>query len=72
MSLILVDLLKADYGNKLGDNEGKILSITGLGTTDALRNKIPNVIDLFKKTIYYAKIKDIESKKFYTWWKEKN
>ena len=57
MSLILVDLLKADYGNKLGDNEGKIPSITGLATSDALRNKIPNVSDLFKKNNLLCKNK---------------
>ena len=36
-SLILVDLLKkGDYDDKIGNIEGKILSITGLATIAAL------------------------------------
>ena len=40
-------------------------SIAGLATTAALtavKNKIPNVINLVKKTDYHAKISDIEKK----------
>ena len=47
----------------------KVSSITGLATTAALTavmNKIPDVSNLVKKTDYYAKILDNESKYFIT------
>ena len=45
----------------------KVSSITGLATAAALTavmNKIPDVSNLVKKTDYYAKISDNESKYF--------
>ena len=55
---------KIGYDNKINEIEGKIPSITGLATTGALnavKNEIPNVSSLVKKTNYDAKILDIES-----------
>ena len=65
--MIIADLLK-----KLNDTECKVPSITGLATTpafNAVKTKMPNVSDLVKKkkkTVYDAKILDIESKYFTT------
>ena len=54
MPLIIVDFLKSE----ITEIEGKIPSIIGLATTAALnvvKNEIPNVSDLIKKTNYVAK-----------------
>ena len=60
---------KTDYDNKVTKIERKTPSITGLATTVAfntVKNAIPNVSHLFKKTKYNANILDIESKYFST------
>ena len=52
MSLILVNLLK----NQIDEAEGRIPSITNLATIAALNtveNKIPNVIYLVKKRLWW-------------------
>ena len=58
--LIPVDLLKkTDYNSKITAINGKIPSISGLATINALttvENKIPNVINLVKKTDYNTKM----------------
>ena len=58
-------LKKTDYNAKVIEIEGKILSISGLGTNTALtttENKIPNVSSLVKKTDDNTKITEIEKK----------
>ena len=58
---------KPVYDNKMTKIEGELTSITSLTTTAALSavgNKIPNVIDLVKKTKYDAKVSGIENKYF--------
>ena len=58
-------LKKTDYNAKVTEIEGKILSISGLGTNTALtttENKIPNVSSLVKKTDDNTKITEIEKK----------
>ena len=52
MPLILVNLLKIDYGNKISDIKGKIPSITGLAATTTLtvlKNTIPIADDMSHK-----------------------
>ena len=47
--LILVDLLKTDYNAKVTEIESKIISISGIATSatlTAVKNKIPNVVNL--------------------------
>ena len=49
--LILVDLLKTDYNAKVTEIESKIISISGLATSatlTAVKNKIPNVVNLVR------------------------
>ena len=56
---------KADLNAKITEIEGKIPSITGLGTNSALtavESKIPDVSSLVKKTDYNTKISEIEKK----------
>ena len=84
--LILVELLKkqTDYNAKITEIEGKIPSITGLATIYALnlndvKNKIPDVSNLVKKTDYDAKISFrknnlqilIMTSFWYTWCRDK-
>ena len=59
-------LSKTDYSAKITEIKGKIPSITGLGTLNTVETDTPNVIDLVKKTDYYPKISDIETKYFNT------
>ena len=57
------------YTIKISDIESKISSIIGLATTAALtavKNKIPDVSNLVKKTDYNAKILDIKYRYFTT------
>ena len=57
---------KTDY-DKVTDIEGKTLTITGLATTATLntvKNEIPNVSDIVRKTDYDAEIPDIGGKYF--------
>ena len=66
--LMLVNLRKRDYDDKITDVEGNISDITNLATTTTttiltpVKNKILNANDLVKKADYEAKIKDIEGK----------
>ena len=56
---------KTNFNAKITEVEGKTPNITGLATSSALtavKNKIPNVNNLVKKTDYDAKILDIEKK----------
>ena len=59
---------KTDYDNKTTAIEGKkTLATTGLATTailNAVKNEIPNVSDIVKKTDYDAEIPDIDVKYF--------
>ena len=67
MPLILVDLKKIDYDNKITDIEGKTPTISGLATTatlNAIKNEIVNVSDIVKKTDYDAEVADIGDKYF--------
>ena len=60
---------KTDYNTKIKDGEDNIPSVSNLATTAALtavKNKIPNVSNLFKKADYVAKISDIENEYFTT------
>ena len=57
---------KTDY-DKITDIEGKTLTITGLATTatlNAVKNEIPNVSDIVRKTDYDAETPDIDGKYF--------
>ena len=70
--------VKKHYDFNINEIKGNIPSITGLATTAAVsdvKNKIPKVNDLVKKTDYDAKIKDIEdiyfTKSDYNKWKNK-
>ena len=64
--LILVDLLKkTDYNAKITETEGKMPSISGLGTTAALtavEHKIPDVSNLIKKLTITQKSKKLKMK----------
>ena len=56
---------KANFNAKVTEIEVKIPSIGGLATNSvltAVKNKIPNVSSLVKKTDYNTKISDIEKK----------
>ena len=56
---------KTNFNATITGVEGKTPNITGLATSSALtavKNKIPNVNNLVKKTDYDAKILDIEKK----------
>ena len=56
---------KTDLNTKITEVEGKTPSITDLATNSALtavKNKIPDVSSLVKKTNYKTKISDIENK----------
>ena len=56
---------KTGYNAKISEITGKINRNTGLATTAVLndiKNNIPSVSDLVKKTDNYAKIKHIEAK----------
>ena len=58
---------KTDYDIKTTAIEGKTLTTTGLATTailNAVKNEIPNVSDIVKKTDYDAEIPDIDVKYF--------
>ena len=46
-----MDLLKTDYNAKVTEIESKIISISGLATSatlTAVKNKIPNVVNLVR------------------------
>ena len=61
--ITLVNLLKKTNGNvNITEVEGKITSIIDLTTTNAVRNKTPNVSNLGKKESYDTKISDIDTK----------
>ena len=61
--ITLVNLLKKTNGNvNITEVEGKITSILDLTTTNAVRNKTPNVSNLGKKESYDTKISDIDTK----------
>ena len=56
---------KRDYNAKITEIQGKIPSISGLPTNDALtafENKITDISSLVKKTDYDTKITEIEKK----------
>ena len=60
-----MNFINNNYSAKINDIESKITCITSLATTTALnaiKNKIPNVTDVVKKTNYDAKIKNIDGK----------
>ena len=61
--ITLVNLLKKTNDNvNITEVEGKITSIIDLATTNAVRNKTPNVSNLGKKESYDTKISDIDTK----------
>ena len=61
--ITLVNLLKKTNDNvNITEVEGKITSIIDLTTTNAVRNKTPNVSNLGKKESYDTKISDIDTK----------
>ena len=58
-------LKKWDYNAKVSEIEGKIPSISGFVTTSAstaVKNKIPSVSNLVKKTNYNTRISEFENK----------
>ena len=62
-------LKKPGYNNKVTEIESKISTISSLATAAALtavKNEVPDVSNLVKKTDYDSKILDIESKYFIT------
>ena len=61
--ITLVNLLKKTNDNvNITEVEGKITSIIDLTTTNAVKNKTPNVSNLGKKESYDTKISDIDTK----------
>ena len=55
---------KTDFNTNVTEIEGKILSITGLATNSeltAVKNKIPDVSSLVKKTDYATEITSIKN-----------